>query len=230
MQNWKLIKDIAPVSDFNRGEAYIPDLGFADNSHPKLKFNFTMLVRYRHPTTGTMTDGSRSMDGSEQFALKSVTRPQSNVVFTDVNYYNYRTKIATKTDPGTMTVVLYDDGRNKSYDFYNRYLQTISPATNKAALAAYENPMSVPFGQLSSIGALPDGAESGLIKEIRTYHHFFQRGVHLANEYIFANPKIQSMELDELNMSDSDINTITLVFTYDSVVQSVITNPKVDMT
>ena len=86
-------------------------------------------------------------------------------------------------------------------------------------------------GGSSSIGPLPPnaGGESGIIENISVRHWYYalgeRRGGEAENkvpeiqyvEYQFLNPKITNMTLDELDMGQSEVNTVMMNFTYDSV-------------
>lgn len=205
-------------------------------------------------TTTTTTDGSLEeitvygsnsplkgafdMGGENgiEFALKTATRPQPNVIYQDVNFYNYRTKIATKVDYGTMTITFYDDIRNRAHDIFDLYLKTISPianidkTANTSTLGIFAVDGDDTFNP-SSIGALYDTDNEGLIRTITINHYLpieystFAAGdvdpnsvyPYTVVQYIFLNPKIINMALDDLDMSQNDTTAVTLTFVYDSV-------------
>lgn len=223
MQRWKLIADTAQLKDGAVGEAkndiLIPDNGFASFAHPKLKFNFTVDLVFRKPFNTSNTEdqlymGSRLM---EEFDLpaKLASRPNPSINYTDVNFYNYRTKVATKTEYGTGSVSFHDDSDGKVHTIYEAYLRKMSPiSANITDRTAWEaNPESAPFGKLSSLGAMEDAA--GLIRSISVYHHYILKGRTRRTQYTYINPKIQTFEPDEVNMSESSTSSITLTFVYD---------------
>ena len=104
---------------------------FSQIKRPKLKFNFTASFKFREPILilGNKSDNSR-MDDELTFALKQASRPNPTVVYQDVNYYNYRTKVATKVDYGALNLTLYDDVENFGHDMYEQYLKAVSPIAN----------------------------------------------------------------------------------------------------
>ena len=223
MQNWKLIGDTAQTTipqEGGRSASKLPDIadaGFASTSHPKLKFNFTVDIELRVTLdgSGSSTFGSNQMD-TFGIPLKTATRPTPSIIYTDVNYYNYRTKVATRTDYGTVSLTFYDDANNQVQNLYNTYLSYVSPISGVSAFEL-DNAGSVPFGQLSSIGPLPSNAKNGLIRVIRL-HHFYKSGNQfLRTTYTCMNPKINSFQPDDLSMSESDVNTVTLEFNYDGL-------------
>ena len=129
----------------------VPD-DFGGSGRPKLKFMYTVSFQYRdemvrrlrdpRATTsfGGAGDASFGADqlGEMSFGIKSATRPNPTVNFTDVNFYNYRTKIATKVEYGTMTLMFYDDIKNTAHNIYELYLKSISPIQTQ--LLAYSKP------------------------------------------------------------------------------------------
>ena len=104
---------------------------FSQIKRPKLKFNFTVSFKFREPILilGNKPDNSM-MEDELTFALKQASRPNPTIVYQDVNYYNYRTKVATKVDYGALNLTLYDDVENFGHNIYEQYLKTISPIAN----------------------------------------------------------------------------------------------------
>jgi hypothetical protein len=64
------------------------------------------------------------------FMVKKSTRPTTKFTTEDVNYYNFRTKVTTKTEFEEMTMSFHDDNANNTMNFYNAYRNAISPVTN----------------------------------------------------------------------------------------------------
>ena len=221
MQNWKLINDSAQNTIDDRGSrsrvADIADTGFASGSHPKLKFNFTVDMEFRIPIEGTSSlVGSNKMEGLN-IPLKTATRPSPTITYTDMNYYNYRTKIATKTDYGMCSLTFYDDADDKVQSLYKAYLNNASPISNLTSNMELDRIPDVPFGQLSSFGKMPSNAANGLIRVIRLHHFYYRKNKFMRTTYTCMNPKINAFQPDELNMSDSDVSSITLEFNYDGL-------------
>ena len=219
MQNWKLINNSAQNTIFDGSSrvADIADHGFASSSHPKLKFNFTVDMEFRVPIVGfSSLVGSSTMEGLN-IPLKSATRPSPTIAYTDVNYYNYRTKVATKTDYGTASITFYDDADDRVQSIYNAYLRRVSPISKLRANMTLDSIPEIPFGKLSSFGAMPDNAANGLIRVIRLHHFYYRGSKFMRTTYTYMNPKINSFQPDDLNMSESDVNHITLEFNYDGL-------------
>lgn len=223
---------IAP--DFDALFADIPDK-FATSEHPKLKFLFTVQFFPRNSNTETFKEtGSDSME-TMAFALKRATRPTPSVVYQDINFYNYRTKIATKIDYGTMTVSFYDDSSNRAHELFVKYLNMISPISTTGLEDAdnlFTTDITTKLAMGSGIGSLPD--RNGPFQAIRITHHTLnpdrykteniynlpaddESSYSMKIHYDFINPKIINFNMDELDMSQSDVNIVELSLVYDTV-------------
>ena len=220
MQNWKLINDSAPLPRDPRSTEEvnnIPDSGFTSISHPKLKFNFTVDIEMRV----TLNDFESTMGADTMTMLdvpvKNASRPSPSFVYTDVNYYNYRTKVASRTEFGACTLTFYDDADNKAQDFYKTYLEYSSRIANLRAIKTLDQLQAVPFGEFSSISSLPANAANGLVRVIRLHHFYKNKNRLMRTTYTCMNPKINSFQPDDLSMSESDVNTLTLEFNYDGL-------------
>lgn len=190
---------------------------FAGYDAPKLKFLFTLSFELGE-TLG-FNQGNDDM-GRIVYACKSATRPNINVNYVEVNSYNYRYKVATRTDVGTVTVTFYDDNKNTAHGILQDYLNAISPVSNKERGTNYY--LQENIQQWASLGPLPQNDADGLIKSLRVTHHYnsgysgeaaYFSKVH----YDYINPKIQQFNWDELDMSASDASMISVTFVYDSV-------------
>lgn len=188
---------------------------FAGADAPKLKFNFTISLEYNTELAGRLNPASFGSDDpySIAFGIKQTTRPSPNIIYEDVNFYNFMTKIATKVDFGVMTVTLYDDRNNRAHDIFKNYMEIVSPATERDRSQA---PILDRFGQSTSslLGPLQNGERHGPIKNIRITH--FTNSLGRKVIYDFLNPKIQNVTPDELDMTQSDVSTITFTFVYDT--------------
>lgn len=220
MQNWKLTPDSAHLallraSEQDSASALLGTTiqgGFTTDAHPKLKFNFTMEIELRGDLDKPIM-GTADMALNE-IPLKSVTRPNPTVTTVDVNFYNYRTKVQTKTDFGTITATMYDDAADIAHNILQNCMMDISPAASGVNdKALLDNPDLVPFGALSSIGK--QDFRNGPIRSIKVHHHFVFRGKPLIGTYTYANPKIQSVDLGDLSMTESDATYCVLTFSYD---------------
>lgn len=284
---WKMTD--ASVVDPNTGSMGNPAQTVAGDpggaNAPKLKFNYTVEFSFNQAIT-TLLQASNASTGADPrlgsqymdkmaFQVKTASRPSPSVVFQDVNFYNYRTKVAVKVDYGMCTITFYDDVQNWAHDIYRLYLQTISPIANVQSTIWGSNFDGVGVNpqngdpSVSSLGALPVGEENGLISSITVVHQLplnydpaitgvtataksqpgllssllttlnpfqvpnvntsvggidFDSSLIQANtvQYVYMNPKIINFNLDDLDMTQSDVSTVSLTFTYDTVYISTI--------
>lgn len=186
----------------------------ADNfgvEHPKLKFNFT--VQFVPRNVALPEQGNTEM-AAMAFALKTASRPKPTITYQDVNFYNYRTKVATNMDYGQMSLSFYDDPKNKAHDIVTSYLSTVSPIFGRSQTEA-DNFDKSGQGNAASIGAL-SGNRHGPMKAIIVTHHYYHANKAKRVTYEYLNPKLLSAELDDLDMSLSEASLVTINFVYDT--------------
>lgn len=200
---------------------------------PKYKFMF--IVQFV-PAPGYGTLGGQ--DGGPldmAFTVKTSSRPNMKFHMEDVNYYNFRTKVVTKTEFEPMTMTFHDDVVNVATQFYKAYMRAMAPITGIEESGA-QSDMLEQRGMdfvgntlkeneiLNSIGASTYSASSGplyndnkeIFKEIRLYH-LYDNG-NMMNVFRFFNPRINALALDDLDMSiGNEGSQISLTFDYDSV-------------
>lgn len=209
---------------------------------PKLKFLFTVEFQFRNPLG---VDRGSELLGEIKYDLKTATRPNISVNREDVNFYNYRTKVATRINYGTVKLTFYEDSLNTANDLLWNYISHISPIANVGkgdnpaigAMGVSTAGEEVSIGQKAS-GIGPMDSPDGPIAWMRVHHHYVEytgprptsrniatngsapqeggaRGK--ITTYTYMNPKIESIDIDELDMSSSDASTISVTFTVDSV-------------
>lgn len=170
------------------------------------------------------------------FVVKKSSRPSAKFAMEDVNYYNFRTKVVTKTEFEEMSMSFHDDIRNNVMVFYNAYRNAMSPITNLDHTTFFTDPeqagmkfdatsmmtgtnhdaVGVTFNQYSASRGPLMGDKINVIREIKLYH-IYEYGTQ-ANIYQFLNPRITSLDLDDVDMAvGSEGNEITLKFNYDNV-------------
>lgn len=94
---------------------------------PKYKFLFVVQFVFNNPY---------EYIGEHDFAfvVKKSTRPSVNFQMEDVNFYNFRSKYATKTDFVDMEMSFYDDIKNNATMFYKLYTEAMSPIAKRTSL------------------------------------------------------------------------------------------------
>jgi hypothetical protein len=200
---------------------------------PKYKFLFVVQFIANKGYGDLSGQGLSPLDMA--FTVKKASRPNLKFHYDDVNYYNYRTKVITKTEFEEMNMSFLDDTQNIAGQFYHAYMRAMSPITGieeSGALADlleqggmdFENKTLTANQIMNTIGASTYAASSGTLandtkdvfKEIRLYH-LFDNGNRM-NVWRFFNPKITSLNLDELDMSiGTEGSELSIQFTYDSV-------------
>lgn len=200
---------------------------FAGKDIPKYKFLFTVSFDFGDAMLAALNRRSRitseNMDSNDMsknvFACRNVTRPNITISYADINSYNYRYKVATRTDYGTVTLTMYDDNKNRAHNVVTEYLKLVSPIANKPPNAVSEG---LNIQEWASLGPLPTDEPNGLIRAMRVTHHV--NSDNIADDdaaryvvYDYVNPRMQSIAYDELDMSVSDVSSIALTFVYDSV-------------
>ncbi len=200
------------------------------------KYKFLFLVQFIY------SSGYSGLDGLDfTFMVKKSSRPHVNVEMEDVNYYNFRSKVITKTRFDDMTMSFHDDGLNFATRFYAAYLKATAPIANlrdSAMFSDAENDgmnfgtestntiLNPELAQIDPIG-IPGNFYTGtrgplvddnkqVIREIRLFH-FFDWGQKM-NVFKFFNPRITQLNLDDVDMAaGNEVNDLQITFNYDSV-------------
>ena len=183
----------------------IPD-NFLAGEAPKLKFNWT--IQFNDAETGI--DGSTKDMASNFFAAKTADRPKPQIEYQDINQYNFRTKVATKTDYGSCTATFYDDASNHAHSLLTKYLKHVSPIANTSGADGLDT-----YQQNSSIGPLTRNL--GAWKSIVLTHYYVRNNSVQSTQYTYLNPKIQAFDFGNVDMTQSDTTEVTITFVYDSV-------------
>lgn len=203
---------------------------------PKFKFMFAVEFVFSDAYRQSMSEAGHYL----AFVVKTSTRPKINFEYEELNMYNFRTQAIKRTKFEPMTIKFHDDNQNRAGKFHAAYLNIMSPQTNMTSSYAARYPFeenSMDFTNLNSVkkyidnqganpvsshkyagstGQLADDVTINILKEVRLYH-IFNYG-RQANRYTFINPKITSMDLDDLDMAAADSGgELSLDFVYDSI-------------
>jgi len=182
---------------------------------PKHKFMF--VVEFIFSTEFV----DRFNDLEFAFVIKRSTRPNIQFEYEDINYYNFRTKVLKKSEYQPMTMTFYDDMLDNALRFYNRYLQIISPISRSVGDGTSQlfEESGMTFNQSgpnsSSINAVSNTTKT-IIDYVNLYHliNYGQQ----VDVYRFDNPRLQTMTLDDLDMTDGSTGTeVTIEFNYDGL-------------
>lgn len=197
---------------------------------PKYKFLFVVQFVFND-------DYQALQNFNFAFVVKKSSRPNAKFAMEDVNYYNFRTKVNTKTEFEEVAMSFHDDISDNALTFYNAYRNALSPITNMDDKTFFSTPEQngMDFGTAGSVlgkinvtntqlsynhysasrgPLLQDNAN--IIQEIKLFH-VYDYG-QMVNVYQFLNPRITSLELDEVDMSvGNEGNEVSIKFNYDTV-------------
>lgn len=197
------------------------------------KYKFLFVVQFI-PEAGYSALGGADFGPLDMaFTVKKSTRPNVKFITEDVNYYNFRTKVVTKTEFEEMTMSFHDDTMNFATEFYRSYLRAMAPISGiTPEESRFLEQQGMDFEKktlkskqiLQAIDANTYAASHGplaedrkqVFNEIRLYH-LFDYGNRMT-VYRFINPRISSLSPDDLDMSvGNEGSELSLTFNYDSV-------------
>lgn len=192
---------------------------------PKHKFMF--VVQFV-PSPGYNSFGA--LDWA--FAVQNSTRPGIKYQTEDINFYNFRSKIITRTEFDPMEMKFYDDIRNQAGQFYAAYMKAMSPVANYEQRNGFDNAeeegmafnaaRSSPIAGVDFTNQRYSGSTGLLVGDNKTVfreiilYHLFDAGRKM-DVYRFYNPRITDLKLDELAMSETSATMLDLNFAYDTV-------------
>ena len=184
---------------------------------PKPKFLFKVFFEL-DPQFAALSGANK-----EYFHLvKAISRPKMNFEYEDINIYNYRTKVLRKMTYDPISITFYDDSRNRVMQFMETYRKTMSPGANVSSSTHidYEkHGMNFSFedgnNQTANTGHIlqDDFTLKNVIKNI-TLYQIFGHGS-FVTKFVFINPKIESIEYDDLDYESNDGCMVNLGLSYD---------------
>ena len=186
------------------------------NLAPKHKFMFVVEFQFTENYVSAFSDLEFA------FVIKRSTRPNINFEYEDINYYNFRTKVLKKSEYQPMTMTFYDDMLDNALRFYNRYLQIISPISRSVGDGTSQlfEESGMTFDQSGGTNSASINAVGDTTKTIIDYiniYHLIHAGRQV-DVYRFDNPRLQTMQLDDLDMTDTGVGTeVTIEFNYDGL-------------
>lgn len=204
MTYWKMIRGMP-------GGEYVEHM-MGGIDAPKLNFLFTAKISFRD---GKIY-GSNDMKTIE-LDLKNASRPNVSFNLEEVNYYNFRAKVGTKTNFGSVKMTFYDDPHNEAHGMMWKYLGAVSPIIRgKTEHVFTESDVVIAPFNGTTYGPLE--YEDGPISLIEITHHYLT-GSETKKKiiYSYVNPKIESVEFDELDMTQSNASTISVTFAAETV-------------
>lgn len=169
--------------------------------HPKFKFLFKVTF------SGFI--GGASHPPFSAFVTRC-DRPKVRLNHTDVNYYNFRTRVLTSVTYEPLSMSFLDEIGNSVNSFFVAYLAQRS-GTGRGNYGIDKG-----FGDASSSLPYSRGYTEQLGQRI-VLEQIFANGT-MTNRFIFINPRIESFDFDELSMEDSNNGSLmNLTFSYDAL-------------
>lgn len=226
--NWKLNHDYSGISATK--DTVIPDRMLSTET-PKYNFSFTVEFFYSGKLNNRgLPETNRQEIKNNMFAVTKVSRPQPTINYQKVNFYNFRTNVATSVDYGQVNISFYDDASNRAFQIFMEYLKAVSPIANvdhhyANALDKYgqkkdDKPYTASVGPLDMDGGSADGETTrrhGLIKRLRLNHFYKENGSEKVIHYDYMNPKIVTASLSDVDMTQNGVTMVDMAFIYDSV-------------
>jgi hypothetical protein len=173
------------------------------NAHyPKFKFLFKV--------------GFYGFPGGDSFEyfVHRVDKPRVKFNHTDVNYYNFRTRVLTSVTYEPLAIQFLDEVTNTVFNFFKGYLEATS-GTGKGNYG-----IDIGWGKASSTIPYKDA-----------YSHFKGQKIILeqifvdptkgqgpeSNRFVFMNPRIESFEFDDLTHEETAGSMANITFSYDAI-------------
>ena len=194
---------------------------------PKYKFLFVVQISLKPEYKPALDAGDESLARSLAFVVKTSTRPNVNIEHEEINMYNFWTRVPKRTVYEPITMRFYDDNKGLAHLFYTTYLKHISPLSRQGGFNG-EGLLTVDYLQANSMNknginnistaslSALEGNNTSIIDEIKLFH-IYDYGKFM-NVYHFHHPKLLTMNLDDLDMSDSGTgNEIEFQFAYDAL-------------
>lgn len=161
--------------------------------HPKFKFLFKVQF-----------EGFPG--GNFSYFIHRCDKPKVRFNHTDVNFYNFRTKVLTSTSYDPLTFTFLDEIGNTVNSFFANYVKQRSRQGNgKASILGGD--------QYSSTVPYDNGYSAGKTVKIQ---QIFANGL-ATNIFTLINARIDSMEFDELNMEQTAGSMFTCTVSYDAI-------------
>lgn len=142
------------------------------------------------------------------YFVHQMDKPKVKLNHTDVNYYNFRSKVLTSVTFDPLSITFLDEIGNSVLEFFRSYTESLS------GQGAGNFGTNYGFGISSSsksYGSRGYSSGKAIILE-----QIFANGVK-TNRFIFVNPRIESFDFDALDMTDNAGSLMTTTFSYDAI-------------
>lgn len=161
--------------------------------HPKFKFLFKVQF-----------EGFPG--GNFSYFIHRCDKPKVRFNHTEVNYYNFRTKVLTSTTYDPLTFTFLDEIGNTVNSFFANYVKQRSrQGDGRASIIGGD--------QYSSTVPYDNGYSAGKTVKIQ---QIFANGL-ATNIFTLVNARIDSMEFDDLSMEQTAGSMFTCTVSYDAI-------------
>lgn len=208
---------------------------------PKLKFMFRVEFLFKPNVLEQFASLSATWKNNFAFMVKSVDRPKVDFEYEDINQYNFHTKVLKRISHKELTITFMDDVGNNVHEFFRLMMMIHSPITRRSAgnaggLADSNAPYGVGNGMLFSddLMNINDFANRGVlstdvgnaIQAIKVTQLYIQPGRSRIDldtgakevSFLFVNPRIVAMDLEDLNHEANEANSFIMQFDYDFMI------------
>jgi len=197
------------------------------------KHNFMFFVEFTfnsdYTDMGIKRHHNTASDIKFHMLSRQFTRPNVSVEYEDVNMYNFHTKVAKRVVYDPLNIKLFDDIKNESIVFLEKYLKARSPVARYDTNGLYETAgmdyQSANDGNLTGLNNTQGSSASmggyvndnrSILKQISVYHIF--GGGNKVNRYTFINPKIMQFDMSDFDMENgTEPASIDIQVAYDSM-------------
>ena len=203
-----LVNKLAPINNakFSVDGTY-ESVHYADDlqiHHPKFKFLFKVKF-----------EGFQAND-FEYFVYKC-EKPKVRFNHTDINYYNFRTRVLTSVIYEPLHMTFLDEVGNSVFNFFSSYIQMMS--------GTGQGNYGIDTGWGSSSSSIPYAngysnkrGQKIILEQIFVNLAAGTSGGPMSNRYTFLNPRIETFDFDELSHDEGSTGSnASISFSYDSI-------------
>lgn len=189
------------------------------NKEPKLKHTFLVNFVISEASISNIFNGYKPDYARDlMFDVKSVDKPKYNFDIQTLNQYNKKRLVQQNIDYQPINVRFYDKANNAAIKFLKDYTRfyfgdvRYSPVWGTHYWS--DDIISNEMFDLQGFGFSPISNDLTFLDNI-TVFHFYNR--HKYDRYVYVNPKIQTIDFDTADYSDSQVSELNVTFMYESV-------------
>jgi hypothetical protein len=169
-----------------------------NSHHPKLKFLFKVGFFGFVPEVREF-----------YFYVHRCDKPKVKILHTDVNFYNFRSKVMTGVIFEPLTMEFLDESGNSVNEFFVAYMKERS-GTGGGGWGIQNGFGSATSSKPYTVNGGYGGGERITVEQI------FANGTR-TNQFHYINPRIESFDFNELTMEETAGSMMTIQFSYDAL-------------